>query len=149
MQSVFDQVIDRPSISVGRTRSDRMGRTNDPDEARLLKIAQTIGKILQRPLRIDYAGPSSAGNIGIYQRCIVCRADIFSRVMEGETEIATITGVGVSARVSYLKHVCPPIETSLHSFTWTELEQLRGEMERDSIRLAERVAAIEAMEKSR
>ena len=55
-------------------------RDRDPDEIRLLKIGQAISAILQRPLRIDYAGPM-AENIGIHQRCAVCRADIFSRVM--------------------------------------------------------------------
>ncbi len=93
------------------------------------------------------------GGLGqIEQRCAGCGATIeikqsFAGVEAMGTEAAL--RIGDAVRKRYLLHRCEPVAQTLVGLTYAELEELHASLERESVRLMERAAEIDKLQKAR
>ena len=118
-----------------------------PDVVGLDDLATTFSRITGRVLRLEGDGTG----VRIAQRCTVCRGDIAGRVplAEDAPASAALQAIDAAIRRAYLLHRCPAVDASLIGLSAPDLDELYESLERDAVRLAERLLALDALRKQR
>lgn len=138
----------RAALSTRSMKQRASSADDDADhDARVIGLDRVIRQVSRLVGRHVEVARDVNWRLAVTQRCTVCRGEMTKTIAWPGREL--LFAIVKAVCHTYLLHRCKPVDESLFSLSAAELDNLAESMDRDLVRLAERLEEVRALAKER